>query len=61
MVKRIGWLIIVLAAAVLFTRLVFAPGATAPVDHALMGGFFGAAHLAYGAYLFMTEPRKTPA
>jgi hypothetical protein len=56
-----GWLIIVLAAAVLFTRLVFAPGATPPVDHALMGGFFGGAHLAYGAYLFMTEPRKTPA
>jgi hypothetical protein len=56
-----GWLIIVLAAASLFTRLVFAPGAAAAVDHALMGGFFGGAHLAYGAYLFMTEPRKTPA
>ena len=59
--KLFGWLVIVLAGAVLFTRPVFAPGATAIVDHALMGGFFGAAHLAYGAYLFLTEPRKTPA
>jgi hypothetical protein len=59
--KLFGWLIIVLAGAVLFTRPVFAPGATATADHALMGAFFGGAHLAYGAYLFMTEPRKTPA
>jgi hypothetical protein len=59
--KLFGWLIIVLAGAMMFTRPVFAPGATAIVDHALMGGFFGGAHLAYGAYLFLTEPRKTPA
>jgi hypothetical protein len=59
--KLFGWLTIVLAGAVLFARLVFAPGAAAPVDHALMGGLFGGAHLAYGAYLFMTEPRKTAA
>ena len=59
--KLFGWLIIALAAAAAFARFAFAPGAAAPVDHALMGGFFGAAHLAYGAYLFLTEPRKTPA
>jgi hypothetical protein len=59
--KLFGWLIIVLAAAATFARLAFAPSATAFVDHALMGGFFGAAHLAYGAYLFLTEPRKTAA
>ena len=59
--KLFGWLIILLAGAVLFLRLVLAPDATAPVDHALMGGFFGGAHLAYGAYLFTTEPRKNPA
>jgi hypothetical protein len=41
--------------------VVSAPGASAFADHALMGGVFGVAHLAYGAYLFMTEPRKTPA
>jgi hypothetical protein len=59
--KLFGWLIIALAGAGLFTRPLFAPGATAIVDHALMGGFFGGAHLAYGAYLFLTKPRKTPA
>ena len=59
--KLFGWLIIGLAAGVLFGRLVFAPDATALVDHVLMGGFFGVGHLAYGAYLFMTEPRETPA
>ena len=59
--KLFGWLMIVLAGAVLLARLAFAPDATALVDHALMGGFFGGAHLAYGAYLFITEPRKTPA
>ena len=59
--KLFAWLIIVLAGAVVFTRFVLASGAAAPVDHALMGGFFGCAHLAYGAYLFMTEPRKLAA
>jgi len=59
--KLFGWLTITLAGAALFVRLVFAPGASALADHAMMGGFFGVAHLAYGAYLFVTEPRKTPA
>lgn len=27
------------------------------VDHAVMGGFFGILHLAYGIYLYFTEPR----
>ncbi len=59
--KLFGWLVIVLAGVALFARIVVAPGESALLDHALMGGFFGGAHLAYGAYLFMTEPRKTPA
>ena len=59
--KLFGWLIIALAGVALFLRPVFAPEATASVDHALMGGFFGLAHLAYGAYLFMTERREGPA
>ena len=29
--------------------------------HAVMGGVFGALHLAYGAYLYLTERRETPA
>ncbi|MFO7694792.1 MAG: hypothetical protein R6V57_17050 [Vicinamibacterales bacterium] len=62
-INLFGWLIIVFASAAVFTRLAFAPGASAAaaVDHALMGGFFGGAHLAYSAYLFMTEPEKTQA
>jgi len=59
--KLFGWLLIVVAGAVLFARLAFASGATPSVDHALMGGLFGGAHLAYGAYLVATEPRRTPA
>ena len=59
--KLFAWLIIVLAGAVVFTRFVLASGAAAPVDHALMGGFFGGMHLAYGAYLLMTDSRKTAA
>jgi len=59
--KLFAWLIIALAGVALVLRPVFAPAAAASVDHALMGGFFGLAHLAYGAYLFMTERRKGPA
>jgi hypothetical protein len=38
-----------------------APGMGARLDHALMGGVFGLAHLAYGVYLYVTDPRKTTA
>ncbi len=31
------------------------------LDHVLMGCFFGALHLAYGGYLYLTEQRKTAA
>jgi len=58
--KLFGWLIIVLAGALLFTRPVFAPGATAIVDHALMGGFFGGAHLAYGGVPLRDRAKKDP-
>jgi hypothetical protein len=59
--KLFGWLIIVLAGAALFARPVVAAAAPAGLDHALMGGFFGLLHLAYGVYLYATEPRKTAA
>jgi hypothetical protein len=59
--KLFGWLIILLAGAVLVMRPLLLPGAGAAVDHALMGGFFGGAHLAYGAYLFVSERRKSHA
>ena len=59
--RLFGWLVIALAGSVFFGRFVLVPGENALLDHALMGGIFGGAHLAYGAYLLMTEPRKTPA
>ena len=59
--KLFGWLIIVLAGVALFARPGVAAAAAAGLDHALMGGFFGLLHLAYGVYLYATEPRKTAA
>jgi hypothetical protein len=59
--KLFGWFIIALAgsAALVLPWTGLAPGAR--LDHALMGGLFGLAHLAYGAYLYVSESRKTPA
>lgn len=37
------------------------PAAPAHTGHLLMGFFFGLLHLAYGAYLYLTEKRKTAA
>ena len=60
--KLFGWLIILVAAVGLLARppmAAGATGATAFLDHALMGALFGLAHLGYGAYLYATEKRKT--
>ncbi len=59
--KLFGWLTIALAGTVLFALPVVEAAPTPRVDHALMGGFFGLLHLAYGAYLYVTEARKTAA
>lgn len=58
-VRLFGWLILLLAAAGLVAVPTLGAGATARLDHAIMGGLFGVLHLAYGAYLYVTEPRKT--
>lgn len=61
-IKIFGWCFI-LAGCLVVGAL--SSGITALVDqisaHFLMGFFFGVAHLAYGAYLYFTEPRKTEA
>ena len=57
--KLFGWLIIALSGVLLFVRLGLMPGMGARLDHVLMGAIFGLAHLAYGVYLFVTDPRKT--
>lgn len=60
-VRLFAWLIIILGN----TTLLIVPGLqTDPspiLDHVLMGFFFGGSHLAYGAYLYLTEQRKNAA
>jgi hypothetical protein len=60
--KLFGWIVILLSAAGSAGLAVFEPavGGSRPA-HAVMGGVFGALHLAYGAYLYVTERRKTAA
>lgn len=59
--KLFGWLIIASAGLLLLVRPLLAAGMGARLDHAVMGGIFGLAHLAYGVYLYVTDPRKTTA
>jgi len=59
--KLFAWLVIACAAVLLFVRPGLVPGIGVWLDHALMGGLFGIAHLAYGVYLYVTDPRKTTA
>jgi hypothetical protein len=58
--KLFGWLIIAVTGLSLpiLSRLDAAPGVR--LDHVLMGTLFGLLHLAYGAYLYITDSRKRP-
>jgi hypothetical protein len=60
-VRRFGWLLLALAGLLLVLLAVLEADSSALLDHALMGFFFGALHLAYGGYLYVTEKRKTAA
>jgi hypothetical protein len=57
--KLFGWLIIALAGAALLTLPWLEATASPRLDHLLMGAIFGLLHLAYGVYLYVTEPRKS--
>ncbi len=59
--KLFGWLIIGAAGAAAFLLPWVDAASSLRVDHAFMGALFGVLHLAYGAYLYVTEPRKTTA
>jgi len=59
--KLFGWLMLALAAVILALLAVLEADSSALMDHALMGFFFGALHLGYGGYLYLTERRKTAA
>ena len=54
-IRWFGWAFIVGAVAALILGLNIARVQTMEAAHYLMGIFFGAAHLAYGIYLYFTE------
>ncbi len=53
--KLFGWIIIGLTGSVALLLPSIAGATPAWVDHLMMGSLFGLAHLAYGAYLYVTE------
>jgi hypothetical protein len=59
--KLFGWLIIGITGAALLVVAWLAPPPSSRLDHAFMGTLFGLLHLAYGIYLYVTEPRTRPA
>jgi hypothetical protein len=58
--RRFGWVLIGFTCAILCFLTFFSPAADINA-HALMGFFFGGLHLAYGAYLYLTEKRNPAA
>jgi hypothetical protein len=60
--KLFGWMVILLSAAGAAGLARFEPVVAGPqLAHVVMGGIFGGLHLAYGAYLYVTERRETTA
>lgn len=56
--KLFGWIVILLAAAGSASLAILEPHvAGSHLAHAVMGSVFGPLHLAYGAYLYVTERR----
>ncbi len=57
-IKLLGWLFILCGCALMASRC--QPGHSFSVadGHWIMGGVFGGFHLAYGIYLYFTEPRR---
>jgi hypothetical protein len=66
-IKMFAWVIIGLGCTLMIAHLClvfFGWGtlfATPAAEHVFMGFFFGLLHLAYGAYLYLTEKRKNAA
>lgn len=56
-----AWGIISLGSAALLIAPMVQTDPNPAFDHGVMGFFFGVLHLAYGAYLYLTEPRKNVA
>ena len=63
-IRLFGWLFMLSGLAVLVILTIKSTVSTFPpliYAHYLMGFFFGVLHLAYGAYLYLTEKRKNAA
>lgn len=60
-IRLFAWGLIAFGGASLLAIPGFQTEPSPVLDHALMGSFFGALHLAYGGYLYATEKRKTAA
>lgn len=60
--QRFGWAVILLSAVGSVGLVLFEPPlGGSSLAHAVMGAIFGALHLAYGAYLYLTEQQETAA
>ena len=60
-IRLFGWFIIVLGGLSLLAIPMFRSDPSPTLDHGIMGFFFGVLHLAYGAYLYVTEKGKNAA
>lgn len=60
-IKLFAWLLIVLGSVAFLIVPGWQTDPSPTFDHVLMGFFFGVLHLAYGAYLYLTEQRKNVA
>jgi len=60
-IQKFAWIILTFAILGLFLLTLVMTEPNPKLDHALMGFFFGFLHLAYGAYLHLTEQRRTAA
>jgi hypothetical protein len=59
--KLFGWIIIGIGGVALLLVAWVAPTPSPRLDHAFMGALFGLLHLAYGAYLYVTDSRTSAA
>jgi hypothetical protein len=57
-IKLLGWLFILCGCALMAARCSAAGAGPLANGHWVMGGIFGGLHLAYGVYLYFTEPRR---
>ncbi|HEV2391737.1 MAG TPA: hypothetical protein VG146_05160 [Verrucomicrobiae bacterium] len=58
-IKLLGWLFILCGCGLMAARChAGAAEPSLPLGHCVMGGIFGGLHLAYGIYLYFTEPRR---